>query len=166
MLNLIKGASKAAGANGLYKYHFEPDRYPDFVYTDRTIQQLKNSGGLRLITNKEVSDSITAYDASVKMLAIHISEAIVDQLHIIRQLNTRLYDFRCCPELGEFVSPENIKYPMPGAFLTYDDKVITEYYNNVQAMRRQYNIQRDILGALKSQNERLQEFLKKEYHLK
>jgi hypothetical protein len=37
-----------------------------FVANDRTIQQLKNSGELRLITNKAVSDGIMKYDQSVK----------------------------------------------------------------------------------------------------
>jgi hypothetical protein len=37
-----------------------------FVANDRTVQQLKNSGELRLITNKAVSDGIMKYDQSVK----------------------------------------------------------------------------------------------------
>jgi hypothetical protein len=37
-----------------------------FVSNDRTIQQLKNSGELRLIRNKEVSDRIMKYDQTLK----------------------------------------------------------------------------------------------------
>jgi hypothetical protein len=37
-----------------------------FVSNDRTIQQLKNSGELRLIRNKAVSDSIMKYDQTLK----------------------------------------------------------------------------------------------------
>ncbi len=37
-----------------------------FVSNDRTIQQLKNSGELRLIRNKAVSDGIMKYDQTVK----------------------------------------------------------------------------------------------------
>jgi hypothetical protein len=37
-----------------------------FVSNDRTIQQLKNSGELRLIRNKEVSDGIMRYDQAIK----------------------------------------------------------------------------------------------------
>ena len=40
--------------------------FPDYFQNDRTIQQLKNSGGLRLIRNKPVSDSIMAYDNLVR----------------------------------------------------------------------------------------------------
>ena len=39
-----------------------------FTYNDRTIQQLKNSGGLRLIWNQVVSDSIILYDSRVRYI--------------------------------------------------------------------------------------------------
>jgi hypothetical protein len=37
--------------------------FKDFIYTDGTIQQLKNSGGFRLIENQSAIDSIMDYDA-------------------------------------------------------------------------------------------------------
>ena len=40
--------------------------YPIFIYSDRTIQQLKSSGGMRLIKNKKVADGIMNYDAFVR----------------------------------------------------------------------------------------------------
>ena len=40
--------------------------YPIFIYSDRTIQQLKSSGGMRLIKNKKVADGIMDYDAFVR----------------------------------------------------------------------------------------------------
>src|SRR6187397_2522564 len=43
--------------------------FPDFIYTDRTIQQLKNSGGLRLI-HGAASDSIINYDSQVQDLKL------------------------------------------------------------------------------------------------
>jgi len=39
-----------------------------FTYNDRTIQQMKNSGGLRLIRNRVVSDSIILYDSGVRYI--------------------------------------------------------------------------------------------------
>jgi hypothetical protein len=165
MLTLLKGVSKTTGANGLYKYYYEPANYPDFIYTDRTIQQLKNSGGLRLITKKEVSDSIIAYDASVKQIAIAISEAISEQIHLIRQMNNRLFDLSCCPEIGQYNPYNDIRFPEPGTLLTYDEKVLAEYYNSVLFVKRIFSVQRVRFGQLRDQNNRLQQFLKKEYHL-
>ena len=40
--------------------------FPDFYGTDRTIDQLKNAGGLRLIKNQKAAAGIIAYDAAVK----------------------------------------------------------------------------------------------------
>jgi hypothetical protein len=40
--------------------------YPIFIYSDRTIQQLKSSGGMRLIKNKKVANGIMDYDAFVR----------------------------------------------------------------------------------------------------
>ena len=39
--------------------------FPDLINTDRTLQQLKNSGGLRLLS-REDADSITTYDALIR----------------------------------------------------------------------------------------------------
>jgi len=45
--------------------------FPDFVYTDRTIQQLKNAGNMRLIRKTAVADSIIGYDAYVRRTLTH-----------------------------------------------------------------------------------------------
>jgi len=42
--------------------------FTDFFYTDRTLQQLKNSGSMRLIRNEKVSSGIIKYDAGIKDL--------------------------------------------------------------------------------------------------
>ena len=42
--------------------------YPDFYYSDRTIQQLKNAGGMRLIKNETAANGIIQYDAVIKDL--------------------------------------------------------------------------------------------------
>ena len=43
--------------------------FSEFIYTDRTMQQLKSAGGLRLIENMSVSDSIIAYDAQAHVVS-------------------------------------------------------------------------------------------------
>ena len=40
--------------------------YPDYFSTDRTMQQLKNAGGLRLIRNEVAAKGIISYDALTK----------------------------------------------------------------------------------------------------
>ncbi len=45
--------------------------FPDFIYSDATIQQLKNAGGFRIFRNRNDIDSIMAYDAKVKKTLIN-----------------------------------------------------------------------------------------------
>jgi len=54
----------------IYFYSRMAMRYAtiQFIYNDGTIQQLKNSGGLRLIRERIVSDSIVQYDSHVQRL--------------------------------------------------------------------------------------------------
>jgi hypothetical protein len=51
--------------------------FPDFVKADRTMQQLKNSGGMRLIRNKKAADGITEYDLMNRDLDIDVDALVV-----------------------------------------------------------------------------------------
>lgn len=53
-------------SNEVYRLWSHNIGFADFFSNDRTIQQLKNSGALRLIRKKAVSDSIMQYDRVVK----------------------------------------------------------------------------------------------------
>ena len=165
LLQKIRGINESTGANGIYKYYRQPFTYLDFIYSDRTIQQLKNSGGMRLIANKAVSDSITAYDAAVRLSSIGITEGVKDLRVSIMLSSFKLFDLKCCPELGTPVSQRQFIFPERGVLLTYDSKTLTEYFNIVQEMKRQFALYRKDLEVLKNKNNRVRDYLKKEYHL-
>lgn len=48
--------------------------YRDFISTDKTLQQLKNAGNLRLIRKQQIADSIAGYDFQVKKFQITSGE--------------------------------------------------------------------------------------------
>jgi len=54
--------------NEIYFYARNLSRPQYFLPNDRTLQQLKNSGALRLIRNLSASDSIMAYDQNLRYL--------------------------------------------------------------------------------------------------
>jgi len=60
--------------------------FADFVKADRTMQQLKNSGGMRLIRIKKAADAITEYDLMNRDLDIDVAslDDIFNQLLTIR----------------------------------------------------------------------------------
>ncbi|HUS00194.1 MAG TPA: hypothetical protein VMY77_00620 [Chitinophagaceae bacterium] len=75
-------------SNNAYRLWNKTLGFADFVYNDGTLQQLKNSGGLRLIRNRKVADSIMKYDRTVRNYYIQadlMNNAITDQ-HIYGQL--------------------------------------------------------------------------------
>ena len=75
-------------SNNSYRLWSENIGFPDFISNDRTIQQLKNSGGLRLIRNKAVSDRIMKYDQVIRDfngLSVVVNGILGDQ-HIYSQL--------------------------------------------------------------------------------
>jgi hypothetical protein len=52
----------------LYMLHYDNRGAEPALFSQRTISQLKNAGGLRLIRSKNVADSITLYDTKLQQL--------------------------------------------------------------------------------------------------
>jgi hypothetical protein len=65
--------------------------FPDFINNDRTIQQLKSSGALRLIRIKAVSDSIMKYDQTVRQ--IYITQGDMNSVGIDQTIYNQFFDF-------------------------------------------------------------------------
>ena len=62
-------------------------QFPDFIYTDRTMQQLENSGGMRFILNKDALNAIIDYDLSVK----HLLESYIPDLNFYYQNSNQMW---------------------------------------------------------------------------
>lgn len=67
LLRIMENPNNKDIVKNIYIYSFEYlNSLNVFAHTDRTITQLKNAGGLRLIQSKAASDSIVTYDALVQ----------------------------------------------------------------------------------------------------
>lgn len=66
VLTQLSSPEVLENSNNVYRLWTKNLDIKAFVSNDRTIQQLKNSGELRLIRNKAVSDAIMKYDQTVK----------------------------------------------------------------------------------------------------
>jgi hypothetical protein len=91
LLNELSSPGVVENSNNAYRLWTQNLDIKAFVSNDRTIQQLKNSGELRLIRNKAVSDGIMKYDQAVKnyyQQSNFMYSALSDQ-HIYR----RFFDF-------------------------------------------------------------------------
>lgn len=140
-------------------YFFETGRhFPDYIYTDRTIQQLKNGGGMRLIRNKAVSNSIVDYDSKVKTLAI-AEKQMNDFVLTLGQEKNKLFQNRLLDTLNNgFHNP-------PIALLSQNRNDVEEFYNNVKDQRTAFSYMKRLDEDLLKTGTRTIEFIKKEYHL-
>ena len=69
-------------------------------YTERTIQQLKNSGGLRLIGNQKVANAITVYDGMVRRV-IKEEESLIRLFEITSNNYIEILDLKARNELAK-----------------------------------------------------------------
>jgi hypothetical protein len=66
--------------------------FPDLVYTDRTLQQLKNAGGLRLLKQDD-ADSIIAYDNSLRAAEKNETTEMQETQTLLRSIAFQLFNF-------------------------------------------------------------------------
>jgi hypothetical protein len=61
---------------------------------------------MRLIADKGTSDSITGYDASIRLLNIGITEGVKDLRVPMMLFSFKLFDLSCCPKLGTAIGSQ------------------------------------------------------------
>lgn len=132
--------------------------YNNVVFSDRTITQLKNSGGLRLIRNQAVSDSIMAYDAGVRNCQL--------QFEVVRegwtgQTNESYQLF----DLSSIYTPDSLAGKTAFRFLTTDKKTYSVYANRLIIFSGLIKNYARVIRFQKAAAARLITYLKKEYHL-
>ena len=81
-----------------------------FYSNDGTMQQLKNSGGLRLIRNQNITDSIIGYDVAIRSLLAQtqVENQILDELRteVAKIFDGRVFDL--------MMDDESNLHPPPG----------------------------------------------------
>ncbi len=125
--------------------------FPDLINTDRTLQQLKNAGGLRLIP-AEAADSIIVYDKLLRQFQKYETTSYQEVQTAIR---TTLYSLNKFGGTGH--APVQI---------TPDGELLNKYFNQlyIYSIGSEGNL-RD-LRIIKSRAEGLISFFTKKYHLK
>lgn len=149
---ILKSSSKAYTFFNL-SYHF-----PDFIYTDRTILQLKNSGTMLLIKNTAVSDSVMDYDSKVKTLYISQSQLNVVAL-TIAQIKEKLFNQRLI--LNNNKDAQDAAVPL----LTKSREAVDEFYNQILDQKTGFIYLKSLDEDLLAYGTTLIDFIKKEYRL-
>jgi hypothetical protein len=130
-----------------------------------TISQLKNSGGLRLIRNRAVADSIIRYDI--------ITERAEDQFEGVDysgkkllDVSVKIFDGECVFDYNSSsnyrdILSSNKKFNL----LTTEEKIIKEYANLAKFKKDVIINYIRQLTNLQSRIPAIIQFLEKEYHL-
>ena len=128
--------------------------FKDFIYTDRTIQQLKNAGGLRLIQNKELADSIIAYDAIVREM--HIHQLVMENLQqISKDAHNNMIDF-------EHLSLLLVDKKTANLYLLSENTIdLNKYFNAINQFRLSLISQLNWMKKIKTKAEGLLALLSK-----
>ena len=117
------------GSKALYKLYLIGLPSIGLTLTDRTSVQLKNAGGMRLISKENVADSIVEYWADYDWLKR--LENLFEEIRIkIKDQSYSIFDSRFYPV--ENRSMNEINEPV---LLTYDEKDLIEFANKLAHLR-------------------------------
>ena len=135
--------------------------YEDYYITDRTMQQLKNSGGLRLIRNQAVSDNIMAYDNQGK--------DILDEQEFLKSHYERIWEMENSIINEYAVDSVNkldpkLKYTS-NVLITNDKKELIQYYNRIKHLNSYIPQWVDLMNERKSAGNKLIALLRREYEI-
>ena len=151
----------------IYFYARHGGRTTDFKYHDGTIQQLKSSGSLRLIRNKNVADSIIIYDNEVIKSILSQQEVYEATLRINIMTNQfgKIFNAYEWNEMVDDTAAISRTIHDPKLF-NKDPKLTNDLAVQTITLKTAYRMTNGYIEKAIQYAERLIAFLRKEYHLK
>ena len=139
-----------------------------FIRTNRTLQQLANAAGFRLL-KKEDADSILSYDKDVNNFQDFQATVFQDAQNNVRSTSSLLINFKANsqmfqPRTGELItelSKENVTAPL---LFTNDKNLLNKYFNDLQLYYRVIYTHKRILPELKGKQAQLIDYFKNKNH--
>ncbi len=129
--------------------------FPDMINTDRTLMQLKNAGGLRLL-KKEDADSILLYDNRIREYKVAESTGLQDAQSALRETFALLRDY------GKWKDTSNLLEVF--AIYGNNKELLNKYFNQLSIYSNFSRARLKNLLKLKKRNTELIEYFKAKYH--
>lgn len=163
LIHLLSSADVKSYGADLYSLGRKASRGSTLTLHDRTIQQMKNSGGFRLITNERVSKAIIEYYNQLRFMdlleATELNEATEYRKMAICIFHPIIFD-------GTVMPDDNIAKPAGNpALLTYDPATLLHLGGMVAYLKNTRMGFRKAGEQMKLSAKHLIILLKKEYHL-
>ena len=164
LIKLLNGPDPNKEGQSAYYYGRRVTRSTLFQSNDRTIKQLKNAGGLRLIRNQKASNTIMEYDRSIDYINYLQNNRETQELTEIYPLLAKLFDGNV---LETMIRGMEINRPPGNPVLRSTDKnLILDLIYFLHQYKTSSIVIITRLQTVKQAATKTIEFLKKEYHLK
>lgn len=164
----IKKPFNQINNNAIYKWFAQMRAFNGFEYHNRTIEQLKNGGNFRLITHKNVSDSLIDYDTYI-VSRLRDQE---EQSKVIYQRLNFLQDKFINAEYYNLVWSSEVKFDSvysanPDAFKIGESNkdYLFEYYNNLHFFKTMTEYRIYTLKNMERMVDNLIQLTRKEYEI-
>ena len=134
------------------------------VLNDRTYEQMKSSGNLRLIHDKEIADKITKYYFNTKEFSVNTDQTLL-RLQSLIEYEGKVFDgtvFQQMINIKNFEITQPEGYP---AFITEDKQTLNELSVRIHYVLSILLYSQNFITELEKEASQLIETLKKEYHL-
>ena len=166
LISLLKSTNREQFTNIIYLYGLQISSSNRFSPFDRTIHQLRNAGGMRLIRVKGASDSIMSYDIQLRRMQLDEDQSL-EILNQYRIAAGKVFD------AAVFLSMEinrdtthRLREPDDGAkLLATDPEDINNLCIQLLFYRRANESIKNSLTRLSARAARLIKYLEKGYHL-
>jgi hypothetical protein len=133
--------------------------FSDFVYTDRTMQQLKNAGGLRLL-KKADADSVLEYDKIIRFYIKSEGTALQELQSQLRNTMYSMVSYKSWLQINDTNNPDTPLLKDP------DGDLVNRYFNLLDSYFFLCKYHMRELVTLKEKSISLLNYFKKKYSLK
>ncbi|HEY5967292.1 MAG TPA: hypothetical protein VIU35_04900 [Chitinophagaceae bacterium] len=141
-----------------------PFGFPDFVKSNKTMQQLLYAGGLRLIKKRKSSDGIIEYDLQYDDLNIDVSTLRVTFYECMGS-RQELLDIAARDEDRKIISVADMNAGKKNYLLRNDLPFLGKYNNQIRTFKIICRLVKSKQRKMFEQAVQLIQVLKKEYHL-
>lgn len=162
LIKLLSSSNPNQDGASAYYFGRRTTRSTLYQANDRTIKQLKNAGGLRLIRNQKASDAIMTYDQANDYI-VYLQGREGEELSGMYPLFAKLYDGHV---LETMINGMSITRPQGNpALRTLDKNLIMDLVYYLHQYKTTSIVIITRLGSLKESATETIQFLQKEYHL-
>ena len=162
LIRMLNSTDRNKYGNTIYYFARSVSPPANIFPNDGTIQQLKSSGNLRLISNNNITSGIMAYDQKMRSVLFEMGDEVEIRAEY-RQLARKLFHTNV---FHGMIATDTVGRPTNNPQLyTNDPALLNEFIGQVQYVKRVHQAQLIRSEQLLEQAKQLIADIKKEYHL-